>query len=879
MANTIEIVVTAKDMATGEMAKINRALKNFAQSYYGLRQMATDIYGVGKAIYDFAKEAARLADVRESFKYMAEQAGLSAGEVMEAMNRAAKGTMDSHQMMLMANRIMASDFGASAEDIGTAIEISRLKAKQFGISVDEAFTRIVLGAQRHSKVILDDLNILLDETEAQEMYARILGKTTDELTNTEKRAAYWNAILSEGRKELKKYGDVTSKQDPFNRLERSLKQLGAVVGTALQISGVLEPLASAAEAAAKGIALLTLGLTTTKAMMKDGDIADDIALLGHNMIGDIKPAQDLAGTLEKFSTVLTITTGRDGGLGQAARLLGILSGRAEDTNEVMGEWAEATDAGREAMKKVLEAMDIFIDENDDAENAQKDLAKAELAAAEAAEKERKTFQGMVGEMADLSARMRDEQIEIANDYAKRREDIVETHSKRLLDIQKRMGEATAEAEQAQLEETQNYEKQRSEIMAAAQAEREREQADHLRRMAEAEQEYRDSVHDAEQDFQDKLSDMAWEHNRRRAEMLRKIQEEQERLVDKFARDQQQLEDKYAKDRDKTEDKYGKQRADVVDEYNNIIVNLNEEHDAQLIAAMEAERDEKLALIEDAQQKELAVIEEARQAELAELERQKQEELTRLQAEQAERLALFEQEYQHRLQVERREHDQKMERMDRDHGQAMEKLRAQHEERMNQIRQATAERLAELDESHAEELQKIEEQKTKRLATLAEQRAEEQQNYSERLADLDEWRAEELADIAEHGEKLTKQWQETWNELSKEHQRFLSEWMTREAEAFGGAVPTPVATYQGTAATYYGMQHGGMGVVRKPTLFLAGERGPEAFAFQPLRNLNSPAESGGQTFNVTINLGPGGGYEQGQAAARGFRDELRARGLT
>jgi len=42
-------------------------------------------------------------------------------------------------------------------------------------------------------------------------------------------------------------------------------------------------------------------------------------------------------------------------------------------------------------------------------------------------------------------------------------------------------------------------------------------------------------------------------------------------------------------------------------------------------------------------------------------------------------------------------------------------------------------------------------------------------------------------------------------------------------------PTPVVTPYGI---YYA-QYGGFGIVKKPTVFVAGERGPEAFAFEPL----------------------------------------------
>jgi len=56
-------------------------------------------------------------------------------------------------------------------------------------------------------------------------------------------------------------------------------------------------------------------------------------------------------------------------------------------------------------------------------------------------------------------------------------------------------------------------------------------------------------------------------------------------------------------------------------------------------------------------------------------------------------------------------------------------------------------------------------------------------------------------------------------------------------------PLPIPRVPGVEARtegYSEFQHGGAGIVRKPTLFLAGEAGPEAFMFQPLNRPASPA---------------------------------------
>ncbi len=59
------------------------------------------------------------------------------------------------------------------------------------------------------------------------------------------------------------------------------------------------------------------------------------------------------------------------------------------------------------------------------------------------------------------------------------------------------------------------------------------------------------------------------------------------------------------------------------------------------------------------------------------------------------------------------------------------------------------------------------------------------------------------------------------------------------------VQTEEASKSAKSKTSYAMQHGGEGIVRRPTLFLAGETGPEYFSFKPISG------GGGTGNNITV----------------------------
>jgi hypothetical protein len=97
-----------------------------------------------------------------------------------------------------------------------------------------------------------------------------------------------------------------------------------------------------------------------------------------------------------------------------------------------------------------------------------------------------------------------------------------------------------------------------------------------------------------------------------------------------------------------------------------------------------------------------------------------------------------------------------------------------------------------------------------------------------------------------------------------------------------ATPTPTTTVSsgggGGAKTMITMQEGGFGVVDKPTLFLAGEHEPEAYAFSPLNRI--PAEKTERfvtiNFNPTIHSGPVYGVQGAKELVNLIYDEFSRR---
>lgn len=120
------------------------------------------------------------------------------------------------------------------DEMITLLEIARVKGQSMGLSTTQAFDDIVTGLGRGSVMILDNLGITVKQAEAQERYAQMLGKTTDQLTEQEKKQALLNVVVADGKKELEETGDLALQQGEKYQVARaSVANLSVTIGQSL----------------------------------------------------------------------------------------------------------------------------------------------------------------------------------------------------------------------------------------------------------------------------------------------------------------------------------------------------------------------------------------------------------------------------------------------------------------------------------------------------------------------------------------------------------------------------------------------------------------------------------------------------------------------
>lgn len=251
-ADTVNVeVITQVKKSIANLAKL-------AVGIYAAKKAFDAIIKVTKEMVDVAKEAAYLKQINMAFESMAEAAGESSTEILESMRELSGGTISTMEMIQSANRAMI--LGLPIEDLDKMMRVARASATATGAGVKQMFDDIVVGIGRQSRMILDNLGIIVQTEKANQDYAEAMGIVGRELTDTESRQAFLNATLIAGEEIIKKVGkagqEVTSAEKwqimtaavADLRVEMGMRLLPAFESVTEVIAGYARKLASAMEA-------------------------------------------------------------------------------------------------------------------------------------------------------------------------------------------------------------------------------------------------------------------------------------------------------------------------------------------------------------------------------------------------------------------------------------------------------------------------------------------------------------------------------------------------------------------------------------------------------------------------------------------------------
>ena len=222
--------------AEKQLKGVDKATKSMvgsaAKLVVGFISIAAAVKGLQFA-FAAAKLAAQAQNVERAFGNLAIQAGTTADIMIKKMREATAETISDFQLMQQFNT--AAMLGLPLDQFDKMIEIARGAAQATGQSMQFMLQSIVTGIGRQSKLMLDNLGILISAESANKKYALAMGIVGRQLTDIERKQAFANEAVRIGLKNLDAMGGVVaSSADKFEQLTARIENLRIEIGKLLE---------------------------------------------------------------------------------------------------------------------------------------------------------------------------------------------------------------------------------------------------------------------------------------------------------------------------------------------------------------------------------------------------------------------------------------------------------------------------------------------------------------------------------------------------------------------------------------------------------------------------------------------------------------------
>ena len=216
----------------------DQASKGIDSFTKGLAKTVAAVFSLKKA-WDAINIGANIEQQKTSFNSLGDTYGFNADRIISKMKEAADGTITSFDLMKNASRALT--LGIQADALPELLEISRKAARVMGEDAQFMFQSITLGIGRQSKLILDNLGIIIDADNAYKDYAQTLGITADKLTEAQKKQAFLNEAIKQGKEKFREINlEQLTAKERIEKLTTGFKELSDQIFQAAANSGLLQ---------------------------------------------------------------------------------------------------------------------------------------------------------------------------------------------------------------------------------------------------------------------------------------------------------------------------------------------------------------------------------------------------------------------------------------------------------------------------------------------------------------------------------------------------------------------------------------------------------------------------------------------------------------
>jgi len=199
--------------------------KQFKSTRLAALGIAAAVVGIGIAItkaFSFAEGGAKINAQAAAFKNLAKTYNADGAKILKTLREVSKGTVDTVNLIESANKALL--LGIDPSKFVKLMEIARAASKATGDTITKSFEDITIGIGRQSRMILDNLGIIVKVDDANKRYAKQLGITASKLTDTQKKQAFLTETMRAGQKIIDGVGNTAmDAADGFAQLKTQIK--------------------------------------------------------------------------------------------------------------------------------------------------------------------------------------------------------------------------------------------------------------------------------------------------------------------------------------------------------------------------------------------------------------------------------------------------------------------------------------------------------------------------------------------------------------------------------------------------------------------------------------------------------------------------------
>lgn len=237
-------------MATIAQLDVVLGLKGQGSFRRDLLAATAAVTAAGVAFDQLITRGGRVAPVMRAFG----RAANDQGSALTKLRSATMGLVSDYDLMAQANTALALGSAKSTDEFAKMASVAQRLGRALGLDATFALNSLNTGIARQSRLILDNLGIIVDASEANRKYAAALGLTVQQLNDAQKAEAFRQEALRQAEESANRLGDATfNAADGWEALKTEMKNTADILASEVagsdNMASFFERLASALRSA------------------------------------------------------------------------------------------------------------------------------------------------------------------------------------------------------------------------------------------------------------------------------------------------------------------------------------------------------------------------------------------------------------------------------------------------------------------------------------------------------------------------------------------------------------------------------------------------------------------------------------------------------